>query len=84
MARRKDGQMNSSTLVVNPGSSQTGMANAPHPESGRQKGLSPKTGKDKNTSKFSKQSGGLTSQIGTLPLNLQQQHSSGGGYSNKS
>lgn len=35
MARRKDGQMNNSNLVVNPGSSQTGMANAPHPDSGR-------------------------------------------------
>lgn len=66
--------MNNSNLVVNPGSSQTGMVNAPHPESGRQKGLSPKTNKDKQGSKFSKQPGvsGLSSQIGTLPLNLQQ------------
>ena len=55
MARRKDGQVNNSNLVVNPGSSQTAMANAPHPESGRQKGLSPKTNKqDKQSSKFNK------------------------------
>jgi len=54
MARRKDGQMNNSNMVVNSNSqSMTGVANAPHPDSGRQKGLSPKTTKEKTSSKFS-------------------------------
>jgi len=48
------------------------MGNAPHPDSGRQKGLSPKTNKDKTSSKASKVQNGFSQAIGTLPLNLQQ------------
>ena len=73
MARRKNDQLNSSNLVVNSSSSgMTNMSNAPHPDSGRQKGLSPKTTKDKNTSKFAKQQSALSSSIGGLPFSLQQ------------
>ena len=82
MARRKNDQLGNANLVVNSTSQgMTTMGNAPHPDSGRQKGLSPKTTKDKNQQKFSKQqtAGGLSSSIGGLPLNLQQQHS--GAYS---
>ena len=75
MARRKNDQMTSSNLVVNQGAaahSMTTMGNAPHPDSGRQKGLSPKTSKD-SKGKFSSKSntGALSSQITGLPFNLQ-------------
>ena len=60
MARRKNDQLNSSSGLMNQSSQgMTGMSQAPHPDSGRQKGLSPKTTKDKTGQKFS-QSGKST------------------------
>ena len=73
MARRKNDQLNNSNLVVNSTSQgMTTMGNAPHPDSGRQKGLSPKTTKDtKTSSKFASKQGGLSSSMGGgLPFNI--------------
>ena len=57
------------------------MVNAPHPDSGRQKGLSPKTNKDKVGGKvISNKQNAFSQAMGSLPLNLQQPS---GGYQNK-
>lgn len=73
MARRKNDQLNSSNLVVNQQSSSNGMkglSQAPHPDSGRPKGLSPKTLSKEKMGKFPSKTGAQT-QMGPLPFGLQ-------------